>query len=333
MIPLLSADLARVDPLLLLLAALALDAAVGDPPALFQRVPHPVALLGKLIAALERGLNRAELSDGARRAGGIAAVLVVVASAAVVGVVLDRVAAAWPWGWAIEIAAIAVLVAQRSLYDHVAAVARALETEGLAAARAAVRHIVGRDSESLDEPGVARAAIESLAENFSDGVVAPVLWFLALGLPGLCAYKAINTLDSMIGHRSPRYRAFGWAAARLDDLANLIPARLAGVLIAIAAAVLPGAGAAGAARTMLRYARVHRSPNAGWPEAAMAGALDIGLAGPRRYGTETVDDPWVGGGSPAATAADIRCALRLFIVACLVEAAVVAVLAALRLGA
>ena len=187
-------------------------------------------------------------------------------------------------------------------------------------------------ADSLDEDGVARAAIESLAENFSDGVVAPVLWFLVLGLPGICAFKAINTLDSMIGHRSERYRAFGWAAARLDDLANLVPARLAGLLIALAGALTPRASGKDALRIMLRDAGKHRSPNAGWPEAAMAGALDLSLAGPRRYGAELVEDPWLGEGSEDVGSADIRRALRLFIVACVVQAALIAVVALLRGG-
>ncbi|MGE5200507.1 MAG: adenosylcobinamide-phosphate synthase CbiB, partial [Acidobacteriota bacterium] len=265
MLPLAPPDPARLDPLLLLLAALAADALVGDPPALFRRVPHPVALVGGSIAWLERILNRGDLDDGARRLRGIATVALTVALAAAVGAAIDRAAAAFRWGGVVEIAALAVLVAQRSLFDHVAAVARGLESGGLAAGRSAVSHIVGRDPEHLDEHGVARAAIESLAENFSDGVVAPVLWYLLLGLPGICAMKAINTLDNMIGHRSERYRAFGWAAARLDDAANLLPARLAGVLVVLAATLLPGAGGGHALRAMLRDARKHRSPNAGWP--------------------------------------------------------------------
>jgi adenosylcobinamide-phosphate synthase len=222
------------------------------------------------------------------------------------------------------------LLAQRSLYDHVSAVATALDRYGLDGGREAIRHIVGRDSQSLDEDGVGRAAIESLAENFSDGVVAPVFWFLVLGLPGICAYKAVNTLDSMIGHRSDRYRAFGWAAARLDDVANLVPARLAGLLIAIAAVLTTRASGKDALMTMVRDARKHRSPNAGWPEAAMAGALDLSLAGPRQYGGERVEDAWIGEGSEDAGANDIRRALGLFVVACLVEAALIGVAALLR---
>ena len=330
MLPLAPPDPARVDPLLLLLMALALDAVVGDPAILFSRVPHPVAWVGALAGILERRLNRAGRGESERRMRGVAMAAVVVALAAAVGALIDRTAAALPWGGALEVAAVAVLVAQRSLYDHVAAVARALAAGGLPAGRDAVRHIVGRSPESLDDAGVARAAIESLAENFSDGVVAPVFWFLVLGLPGICAYKAVNTLDSMIGHRSPRYRAFGWAAARLDDLANLVPARLAGAAIALAAAILPDADGHNAAGTMRRDAAKHRSPNAGWPEAAMAGALGLALAGPRRYGEDTVDDPWLGTGRAEATQADIRRALTVYVGACLAAAAPIALLAALR---
>lgn len=331
MLPLLAPAAARLDPLLALIAGLALDALLGDPPALFRYVPHPVALLGRLIAALETSLNRPELADDVRRRRGVLIVLAVVGLAATVGALIDRLAAALPWGGALVVAAIAVLVAQRSLYDHVAAVEQGLETGGLAGGRGAVRHIVGRDPQSLDVAGVARAAIESLAENFSDGVVAPVFWFVLLGLPGLCAYKAINTLDSMIGHRSERYRDFGWAAARLDDLANFVPARLAGLLLTLSACVLPAATGGEAVMTMLRDARKHRSPNAGWPEAAMAGALGIALAGPRRYGGELVNDPWLGRGRPQVGAGDIGRALDVYLVACVIEVALLATLALLRL--
>jgi adenosylcobinamide-phosphate synthase len=326
MLPLLSPDPAVPDPLLLLLAALLLDALFGDPAWLYRHMPHPVAIFGKMIAALERLLNRAAHSDGARRGLGIVAVAFIVGLA----VGLGALAAEAPYGWVVTPVLVAVLIAQRSLWDHVAGVASALEQNGLAAGRIAVSRIVGRDPQSLDEPGVSRAAIESLAENFSDGVVAPVLWFLLLGLPGICAYKAINTLDSMIGHLSPRYRAFGWAAARLDDLANLLPARFAAALIAAAAGVLPGMAGGNAARAALRDARRHRSPNAGWPEAAMAGALGLALAGPRRYGGAVVADAWMGDGRKEASAADIRRALRLYAAACVLQAMAIALIALLR---
>ena len=199
-----------------------------------------------------------------------------------------------PAGAVIEAVAASVLVAYRGLRDHVGEVARGLDT-GLAEARAAVAHLVGRDPASLDGPGVARAAVESLAENFADGVVAPLFWYVLLGFPGLLAYKAINTLDSMIGHRDPRYRHFGRVAARVDDAASWIPSRLAAALLAGAALVVPGASARGALRTAFRDARHHRSVNAGWPEAAMAGALGFAIAGPRRYGGRTVEDAWMDG--------------------------------------
>jgi adenosylcobinamide-phosphate synthase len=329
MSPLFAPDPARFDSLLLLLAALALDSVIGDPAAIFRRVPHPVALVGLLTARLEQRLNRQDYADRDRRLGGIATVLVVVVVAAGAGALLDTLFAGSVWGALGETLVLTVLVAQRSLYDHVAAVASALDGDGLEDARAAISHIVGRDPDSLDGDGIGRGAIESLAENFSDGVVAPVFWFLMLGLPGICAYKAVNTLDSMIGHRSERYRAFGWAAARLDDAANLVPARLAGLLIAIAGVLMPRASGWDALRIMLRDARKHRSVNAGWPEGAMAGALDLSLAGPRRYGGERVEDAWIGEGSEEAGAAEIRRGLGLFILACLVQAALIALAALL----
>jgi adenosylcobinamide-phosphate synthase len=214
---------------------------------------------------------------------------------------------------------IAVLVAQRSLFDHVAAVARGLDRGGLAGGREAVRHIVGRDPASLDVHGVARAAIESLAENFSDGVVAPVFWYLLFGLPGLFAYKMTNTLDSMIGQRTLRYRSFGWAAARLDDVLNTVPAPLSGLLL-ISAAMFAKNGRPGhALMIMLRDGRKHHSPNAGWPESAMAGALHVALAGPRRYPEGVVADPWLGDGSARVVTSDIMRALQLYRLACLIE--------------
>jgi adenosylcobinamide-phosphate synthase len=214
---------------------------------------------------------------------------------------------------------IAVLVAQRSLYEHVAAVATGLAGGGLDGGREAVRHIVGRDPMSLDAHGVARAALESLAENFSDGVVAPVFWYLLLGLPGLFAYKMANTLDSMIGHRTPRYRAFGWAAARLDDVLNAVPAPLSGVLLATAAIFTKNGRPGHALTIMLRDGRKHHSPNAGWPESAMAGALGLALAGPRRYSEALVADPWLGDGSARAGVADIWRGLQLYRFACLIQ--------------
>jgi adenosylcobinamide-phosphate synthase len=223
-------------------------------------------------------------------------------------------------GAVVESFAVAVLLAQRSLFDHVAEVGRALVQGGLGSARLAVSRVVGRDPMTLDGAGVARAAIESLAENFSDAVVAPAFWYLVAGLPGIFAYKMANTLDSMIGHKSERYLAFGWAAARLDDLLNLIPAPISGLLLAAAALFDRRSSAGAALRIMLRDGRKHHSPNAGWPEAAMAGALRISLAGPRHYSEGMVNDPYLGDGSPVATPMDIGRALRLYFRACLILA-------------
>ena len=243
-------------------------------------------------------------------------------------------AASLGWGWLAEVALVTVLLAQRTMADHMVRVARALD-RGVDPARAEVRHIVGRDVRALDAHGIARAAIESGAENFADGVVAPAFWYLLFGLPGLLAYKAINTMDSMIGHRSARHHAFGRAAARLDDAANWVPARIAGALIAAAALVVPGAAPGRALLTMVRDAPRHSSPNAGWPEAAMAGALGLALLGPRRYGDmAAADATWLGDGRTEATAADLRRAVRVFAAACaLVAATAAAIAAAIALGA
>ncbi|MCW2236796.1 adenosylcobinamide-phosphate synthase CbiB [Azospirillum canadense] len=300
-----------------LAVALVVEAAVGYPDALYAQIRHPVVWIGALIAHLDRALNRESDGFDLRKAMGVLAVVVLLL---VVGGVAAAVA--WlcrhlPFGGIVEAALASTLIAQRSLYEHVAAVAMAFRTGGLDAARKAVSRIVGRNPATLDEHGVCRAAIESLSENFSDGVVAPAFWLLVGGLPGVALYKAINTADSMIGHRTPRHEAFGWAAARLDDLVNLPGSRLTAVLITLAARFTAGADAAEAWRSVRRDAHRHRSPNAGWPEAAMAGALDLRLGGPRVYGSVRIEDAWMGPGRTAATPQDIDRALFLYRRACL----------------
>jgi adenosylcobinamide-phosphate synthase len=296
----------------LTLAALLIDAVVGYPDRLVRSIGHPVSWIGRLIGALERYCNRDSTEPVQRRALGIITLLLVVTVVAVAAFVIERGLLLLPFG-VIGVAFLAsALIAQRSLHEHVADVADALEKTGAEGGREAVSHIVGRDTGALDEAGVARAAIESLAENFSDGVVAPVFWMLIAGLPGAAVYKAINTADSMIGHRTPRYQAFGWSAARLDDLVNLPASRLSALLIIAAAAVTKSASAAAAWQAVRRDARRHRSPNAGYPEAAMAGALGLALAGPRNYGGVRVDDALMGDKRRAADANDIRAALGLY---------------------
>ena len=290
-----------------------MELAIGYPDRLVRAIGHPVMWIGSLISLLDRTLNRATASDITRRILGCFALAILIGVPAALACIIEMLLAGLPWGmFAVAILA-STLFAQRSLASHVKAVADALDREGLSAGRRAVSRIVGRDPERLDEAGVSRAAIESLAENFSDGVVAPAFWLAAAGLTGGVAYKAANTADSMIGHRTPRHEAFGWAAARFDDLVNLPASRLTALLIVLAALVTPGARAAAAWRAIWRDAGKHRSPNAGWPEAAMAGALGLALAGPRVYGGIKVDDAFMGeGGRRDANAADIRRALRLY---------------------
>lgn len=291
----------------IMLVAMAIDALIGWPARLYAVVGHPVTWIGALIAKLDAWLNIEETDPGKRRLAGIATAVIVIAIAADL---------AWMISWFLPEGWIGVLIggvlawpfiAIHSMHGHVRAVAQPLADGDLDGARGAVAMIVGRDPAQLDEPGVARATIESLAENTSDGIVAPVFWGTIFGLPGIAAYKAINTLDSMLGHRSPRYEIFGWASARIDDVANLIPARLTGFLFAI---VSPNRRAA--LGTMMRDARHHRSPNAGWPEAAMAGALDIRLSGPRVYADGVAEEPWVNGEAADPGPADIDRGLSLF---------------------
>ncbi len=301
-----------------MLIAMGIDAAIGWPAWLFLRIGHPVTWAGALIGALEARLNRGR----GRRAKGVLTALVVIGLA---GGVPALLVALLPGGWIGTLVAGVLawpLVAVRSMFQHVAAVAEPLQAGDLDASRHAVSMIVGRDPSRLDEAGIARAAIESLAENSSDGIVAPLFWGLVAGLPGIAAYKAINTLDSMIGHRTARYEEFGWASARIDDLVNLIPARLTGFLFALCSA-RPGAAFA----AMRADARRHRSPNAGWPEAAMAGALGVRLSGPRVYGDRVAPEPWVNAGAPDPTAGDLARGLGLYRRAMLVLALPLALLA------
>ncbi|UVD58882.1 adenosylcobinamide-phosphate synthase CbiB [Rhizobium sp. Pop5] len=307
--------------LLVLLLALTLDRIVGDPQWLWSRLPHPVAMFGAAISYADQQLNPASLTRSQRRMNGVAAILMLLLLAAVAGFVFNRFFALFGLvGILLEAGLVAIFLAQKSLADHVAAVAVALRDEGLAGGRAAVSRIVGRDPETLDEPAVCRAAIESLAENFSDGVVAPALWYAVFGLPGLFVYKMLNTADSMIGHRSEKYIDFGWAAARLDDIANWPAARLSILLIAAGAWIRRGASACREAiRVAMRDGGLHRSPNSGRPEAAMAGALNVQLAGPRVYGGVIVAEPMINNpGREVATSGDIEDGVAVFYASCMV---------------
>lgn len=315
------------DPFALAIIALALDVIIGDPHAWYRRVPHPVALLGRWIERLDARFNNDAEPDSVRDTRGVGVTLGVTMAAAGAGALIHlALFAAIPNAYVagfVEAAVASVLIACRGLLDHVRAVAGALQDGDLAGARRAVARVVGRDPDELNEPDVARAAVESLAENFSDAVVAPLFWFVLLGLPGLCACKAINTLDSMIGHRDERHGAFGRAAARLDTAMNWLPARLSALIFAGGALGTPEANAGEALRVAWRDAPRHRSVNAGWPEAALAGALGFALAGPRRYQGSDVHDAWMGGedGRSALGARDVLIALRLYLTATMALAA------------
>jgi adenosylcobinamide-phosphate synthase len=290
----------------MMLTGLALDLMLGWPDRLYARIGHPVTWLGRLIAALEGRLNTGTRYIRIRM--GALSTLITIAAAMLPALAFQAMLPDGPLGWLIGGVLAWPLIALRSMHDHAAAVAKPLAKGDLEAARRAVAMIVGRDPAMLDTAGVARAGIESLAENTGDGIVAPVFWGVVAGLPGIAAYKAINTLDSMIGHRNDRYEAFGKVAARLDDLANLVPARLTGLFFALATP----RHALRALRIMARDARHHRSPNAGWPEAAMAGALGIRLSGPRIYGTHVSEEPWLNPGAPDPQADDMLRALSLY---------------------
>ncbi|GAC1631588.1 MAG: adenosylcobinamide-phosphate synthase CbiB [Bradyrhizobium sp.] len=312
---------------LILILAFGIEAVLAYPEAVFRAIGHPVSWVGALIGALDSTLNRPDYSFARRRAAGVATVMLLLAGSLGAGVMLEMVVRTIPYlGFAITVLVVVTLIAGGNLDQHVRAVATALRADGVAGGRHSIAKIVGRDPDKLDEAAICRAAIESLAENTSDGVTAPALWFLLGGLPGVIAYKAINTADSMIGHMSERHRAFGWAAARLDDLVNLPASRLTGLMFVAAAAVVPGASAASAWRASWRDARLHRSPNAGWPEAAMAGALGLRLAGPRIYGGVMVDDHWMGDGRAEATAHDIDRALMIYRIALAVSLLIAAAL-------
>ncbi len=315
----------------LALLAMLIELCIGYPEWLTRAIGHPVIWIGGLIEYCDRRLNR-EIAPGLRRLMGVLALVTSLGVVGAVAIVVQNQLLDLPYGLVALAVLASTLIAQRSLHRHVAKVASALDENGLDAGRQTLSHIVGRDTAELDRAGVARAAIESLAENFSDAVVAPVFWLVVAGLPGIALYKAINTADSMIGHRTPRYTDFGWAAARLDDVVNLPASRLAALLLIAASWPRKNASASRAWRTVRRDAARHRSPNAGYPEAAMAGALDLSLAGPRVYGGVRIEDAFIGDGRREADAKDIDRALSLYRTADAFLVVLAAVLAAMLIA-
>jgi len=287
--------------------ALLIERVVGYPAWLYKVIGHPVTWMGTLITWLDTRLN----SGSSRRLKGALALLLLCLTALALALLIIAVTRRVPFGWLLEALLASTLLAQKELGRAVKAVADGLALS-LESGRRAVSHIVGRDPETLDEPGVARAAIESLAESTSDGVLAPLFWLLVGGLPGILIYKAVNTADSMIGHKTERHLEFGWASARFDDLLNWIPARLTALLVAGASFLTRRADPERAWSTALRDARKHDSPNAGWPEAAFAGALGFQLGGPRSYDGIEHDLPSFGDGRADLAASDVLKALELY---------------------
>lgn len=287
--------------------AMLVERFVGYPKQVYETISHPVVWIGALISVLDRKLNTPQASAAEGRLRGTIALAILIGAVFFPAYVLADILSNWRLGWAIEALLATSLIAQKSMRDHVMDVWKALGVS-LHEARKAVSLIVGRDPSALDQAGVSKAALESLAENTSDGIVAPVLWYALLGLPGIAVYKAINTADSMIGHKSERYLHFGWASARLDDLVNLPASRLTGLLFAAAC----WSRFQQIVAVMRRDAPKHGSPNAGWPEAAMAAALGVRFGGPRSYEGERVNLPWMGEGREVLTRDDIRRGLKLY---------------------
>lgn len=307
------------DPLFILLLALILDWYFGEPVALWSRLPHPIVLFGKAVSFIDKRFNHVKDKPESQYKKGAISISFLLFSALMGAFVLEwLIGFVWVFGFFIELFIVFVLLAQKSLADHVEAVAEGLKDDGLKGGRKAVAMIVGRDPSSLDKQGVSRAAIESLAENFSDGVVAPAFWYAVFGLPGIIVYKMINTADSMIAYRNEKYLWFGRVAAQIDDLANWLPARLSAILIALGAGMLNGVNAfRNAMIVALRDSGLHRSPNAGWPEAAMAGGADIALGGPRIYPEETVQQAYLNSaGKHDLGVKDIKQAIQIFALAC-----------------
>lgn len=305
--------------LLVLILAIIVDAVAGDPRWLYSRIPHPIVIIGHQIELLDRFFNRTHYPPVTRKLLGVISVLIIVSSAWLVGWLIAWSCNQVSFGVLLQALIVSIFLAQNSLYQHVASVAKACKADDLIDARSQISHIVGRDPNSLDQRAISRAAIESLSENFSDGVVAPIFWYVVGGLPALIAYKALNTSDSMIGYLTDKYADFGWCAARFDDAANFIPARLSAIIITIAAFIIPSATGKSAFTTAIRDAKKHRSKNAGWPEAAMAGALGIKIAGPRNYDGILVEDAWMGDGIANVDASHIFMALRIYCVACILN--------------
>ena len=305
-------------PVIIMIIAILLDWIFGDMRWLFNFIWHPIVIIGKLIGFFDKKLNRHDRSNNSRMLRGLIVVILITSLSGLSAVIITNLIIDLQFNWLIEAFIISILLAARSLYTHAHAVGIQLKNNGIVAGRKAVSHLVGRETKSLDKHAVLRAAIESMAENFADGVVAPIFWYLLFGLPGLFIYKSVNTLDSMIGYKNIQYKDFGMVAARLDDILNLIPARIAGSLFILASVFIPTANPYNSLKIMWKFAGRHASPNAGWPEAAMAGAFDFALGGPRKYTNSSNHDTishttWIGDGRARLVINDLKNAERLYL--------------------
>lgn len=315
-----------------LFCAIILDMLVGDPDWLWRKYTHPIVWFGRVTGHLDKKLNLSHITNRWRKINGIVTITALISFALAFGalsvILLSQLGFL---GQVLEIVIVAIFIAQKSMSDHVDRIIKPLKAGDIAGARTAVSMIVGRDTRQLDESPISRATIESMSENFSDGVVAPIFWFAFLGLPGLFAYKMINTADSMLGHMTEKYQDFGWASAKLDDLVNWFPARLSALFIIFASVFGNGIDAAlRAIKVVFHDAKMHRSPNAGWPEAAMSGFLGVALAGPRAYAEYKVDDAYMNeAGRRTLTFNDVEMAKIVFWTACLIEAFVVLIIVAI----
>ncbi len=316
--------------MIVLLLALMVDAYVGSMRALARFFPHPIKLIERLIAFFDRRLNRDKRSERDRALRGFISVIMISVICIIIGGAIAWLSRNHEWGWILEFILVVSLITQRSLFDQVRAVGKILTGNNLEDARASIQEIAKRDPSQLDDYGIARTAIEALCRNFVTGVISPIFWYVLFGLPGLLVFKAINIMDHQIGHRDPKYHAYGFSAARIDDILNIIPARLAGLFLCLAACFTPKANPLRAFKIMLSDAGKHRSLNSGWTISACAGALNLALAGPIRYSSRVVKAPWVGDGSAKATHKDIRLALYLYAIACLINIGWVAALAVIR---
>lgn len=308
---------------IILFCAIILDMLVGDPDWIWRKYTHPIVWFGRATGLVDKKFNSVHDTNLQRKFRGLIALFVLILGAVILGLVTVAILTRFGvLGQVLEIVIVAIFIAQKSMSDHVERIIKPLKEHDIEGARTAVSMIVGRDTKQLDESSISRATIESMSENFSDGVVAPVFWFAILGLPGLFAYKMINTADSMLGHMTDKYQDFGWASAKLDDLVNWLPARLSALFIVLASVFATGTTVAvNATKVVLRDAKLHRSPNAGWPEAAMAGVLGVALAGPRIYAEYEIDDPYMNvAGRQKLTFSDAALAKTVFWTACLIEA-------------